>query len=224
MLPLYAPGPSTATMSRDIRNRAYGQGATLSSVDSIGIWLSTRRIRATAGSITGKRLADVGCGYHAFIARSLLADAASMVLVDVAINPLVTRTPKVRALEGGIPGILRDIPSASIDVAICNSVLEHLWEPLEAVREIWRMLAPGGIALINVPSWKGKRYLEFSAFRLRMSPADEMQDHKAYYDPRDLWPLLVRAGFKPRDIRCFRHKFGLNTFAACHKATAEAAA
>jgi hypothetical protein len=47
-----------------------------------------------------------------------------------------------------------------------------------------------------------------------------MDDHKAYYDPRDLWPLLVRAGFRPSDIRCFRHKFGLNTFAECRRAGA----
>jgi len=42
-----------------------------------------------------------------------------------------------------------------------------------------------------------------------------MNDHKMYFDPRDLWPLLVRAGFSPRNIRCFKHKFGLNTFAVC---------
>ena len=42
-----------------------------------------------------------------------------------------------------------------------------------------------------------------------------MDDHKTYYDPRDLWPLLVRAGFRPQAIRCLRHKFGLNTFAVC---------
>ena len=42
-----------------------------------------------------------------------------------------------------------------------------------------------------------------------------MDDHKAYYDPRDLWPMLVEAGFKPSKITCFRHKFGLNTFAVC---------
>jgi len=78
-----------------------------------------------------------------------------------------------------------------------------------------------GLAVVNVPSWRGKRFLEFSAFRLGTSPADEMQDHKAYYDPRDLWPILVRAGFAPRDIQCLRHKFGLNTFAACRKVSAE---
>jgi hypothetical protein len=42
-----------------------------------------------------------------------------------------------------------------------------------------------------------------------------MNDHKMYYDVRDLWPLLVRAGFLPSDIRCFPHKLGLNTFAVC---------
>ena len=66
-----------------------------------------------------------------------------------------------------------------------------------------------------MPSWRGKTALEFSAFRLGTSPVVEMDDHKTYYDPRDLWPLLVRAGFRPHAIRCFKHKFGLNTFAVC---------
>lgn len=78
-----------------------------------------------------------------------------------------------------------------------------------------RILAPGGQCLINVPSWKGKRYLERAAFRWGVSPAEEMDDHKMYYDERDLWPLLVRAGFAPSRIHCFSHKFGLNTFAIC---------
>jgi len=45
--------------------------------------------------------------------------------------------------------------------------------------------------------------LEYSAFRLGFSPAEEMDDHKCYYDVKDFWPLLVRAGFRPSDIRCF---------------------
>ena len=46
---------------------------------------------------------------------------------------------------------------------------------------------------VNVPSWWGKTALEFSAFRLGLSPAEEMNDHRRYYDPRDLWPKLVEA-------------------------------
>jgi hypothetical protein len=38
-----------------------------------------------------------------------------------------------------------------------------------------------------------------------------------YYDPKDLWPLLVRSGFPPSHIHCHRHKMGLNTFAECRK-------
>jgi SAM-dependent methyltransferase len=107
------------------------------------------------------------------------------------------------------------VEDESLDVVLCISVLEHLWEPLETLVELRRVVAPGGICLINVPTWRGKRFLETSAFRFGSSPPEEMDDHKAYYDPRDLWPLLVRAGFLPHNIRCRRHKFGLNTFAAC---------
>jgi hypothetical protein len=42
-----------------------------------------------------------------------------------------------------------------------------------------------------------------------------MNDHKMYYAPRDLWPLLVRAGFLPQHIALGTHKFGLNTYAVC---------
>jgi predicted SAM-dependent methyltransferase len=94
-------------------------------------------------------------------------------------------------------------------------VLEHLWRPLDTLKEFHRIARTGGSCLLNVPSWRGKWFLEFSAFRLGLSPPEEMDDHKTYYDVRDLWPLLVQAGFVPHNIRCFRHKFGLNTFAAC---------
>ncbi len=75
--------------------------------------------------------------------------------------------------------------------------------------------------MINVPSWMGKRWLEFSAFRLGLSPRAEIDDHKRYYDPKELWTLLVSAGFRPSEIRCFRHKFGLNTFAMCRRSNAD---
>ena len=71
--------------------------------------------------------------------------------------------------------------------------------------------------LANVPTWWGKAFLELSAFRLGTSPPEEMDDHKMYYDKRDLWPLLVRAGFRPSRIRLRYHKFGLNLFAVARR-------
>jgi 2-polyprenyl-3-methyl-5-hydroxy-6-metoxy-1,4-benzoquinol methylase len=205
--------------SRDLRNRSFGQHHRTTAVDRCGIWLSSRKINRFVGNFSGKRVADVGCGYHATFAQSILDKVSMLTVVDVSLSDALKGSRKVRVIEGHLPEALEEIEEASLDVVICNSVLEHLWEPEVTLDHFFRILTGGGTALINVPSWRGKRFLEFSAFRLGLSPADEMQDHKTYYDPRDLWPLIVRAGFRPRDIRCFTHKFGLNTFAVCRKAS-----
>jgi SAM-dependent methyltransferase len=203
------------------RDRAYGQDRHMTTVDRFGVWLSTRQIRRSVPSFAGKRVGDIGCGYDASFARTLLDRVERLVLLDVALAPDLEGHPKVSAIEGVLPEAIALIPDESLDVVVCNSVLEHLWDPLDALREFHRVLVPSGTVLVNVPSWRGKRALETSAFRLKLSPAEEMDDHKMYYDPRDLWPLLVRAGFPPHAIRCFRHKFGLNTFARCRKPAGE---
>ena len=194
---------------------AFGQERPPTPVDRFGVWLSGQRLRRELGSVEDKRVGDFGCGYNATFFRTILSEVRSGVLVDVALAPDLQSDPKVRAVEGQLPSALKELEDGSLDVVLCTSVLEHLWEPVEALREFQRLLAPRGRCLINVPSWLGKRFLEFSAFRLGLSPEDSIDDHKTYYDPRDLWPLLVAAGFRPRNIRCFRHKFGLNTFATC---------
>ena len=198
-----------------MRRRAFGEGHTLTAVDRFGIWLSARQIRRWTGSLAGKDIADVGCGYNATFVRTVLREIRHATLVDLSLASDLRASPKVTALERRLPEGLDDVPDASIDVAMCVSVLEHLTDPEKAIVSLRRITRPGGVCLLNVPSWRGKRFLEFSAFRLGMSPAEEMNDHKAYYDPKDLWPMLVRSGFLPQDLRVFRHKFGLNTFAVC---------
>jgi 2-polyprenyl-3-methyl-5-hydroxy-6-metoxy-1,4-benzoquinol methylase len=200
---------------RQTRQRAYGQDQAFTRVDRFGVWLSSRQINRHVPTFANKRVADVGCGYQARFARTLLDRVQHLTLLDVALDPSLKADPKVTAIEGLLPDALSSITKGDVDILICNSVLEHLWDPSRVLAEFRRTLAVGGMALINVPSWRGKYFLELSAFRLGRSPAEEMNDHKMYYDPRDLWPLLVQAGFMPRDIRCFRHKFGLNTFAVC---------
>jgi SAM-dependent methyltransferase len=198
-----------------LRDRAYGQDYQPTIVDRFGVWLSARQIRRHAGSIAGKRIGDFGCGYHAAFVRSVISEVEEAVLVDSALAPDLRSRPKVIAIEGMLPDVLDEVPSASLDLVLCISVLEHMWEPLALLRQCVRIVRAEGTCLFNVPSWRGKKFLEYSAFRLGLSPRDEMDDHKNYYDVKDLWPLLVRAGFLPSKIRCFPHKFGLNTFAVC---------
>jgi SAM-dependent methyltransferase len=202
-------------VARSERLSSFGQSDSPSVVDRFGVWLSARALRGEVGSFSGKRLGDFGCGYQATFARSALDDVDSAVLVDVALADDLKADRRVTAIEGRLPDALAGIPDRSLDVTLCISVLEHLWDPLVMLRELRRVTAQGGVCLLNVPTWRGKRFLEFSAYRLGLSPREEMDDHKRYYDPRDLWPLLVAAGFVPHAITCHRHKFGLNTFAAC---------
>jgi SAM-dependent methyltransferase len=197
------------------RAGSFGQHHELTPVDRFGVWLSGRSIRRHVPSFAGKRIADVGCGFDASFARTVLDQVEHAVLLDTAVDPDLKAHPLAEVVEGPLPDTLAPLPDADLDVVMCTSVLEHLWEPQRALDEMHRILRPGGVCLVNVPSWRGKTFLELSAFRLGLSPADEMNDHKAYYDPRDLWPMLVRAGFRPQDIKVARHKFGLNTFAAC---------
>lgn len=207
-------------MSVSVREQAFGQGYRLTPVDRLGVWLSARQVRRWVKDFRGLSVLDAGCGFEARLARTWVEEAKQTILLDVALSTQLQGHEKVQCVLGALPQSLEQVPSSSVDVLLCLSVLEHLWEPEGALRHFFRILKPQGVALLNVPSWRGKSFLEFSAFRLGWSPKSEMDDHKAYYDPKDLWPLLVRAGFLPSQIKCFRHKFGLNTFAVCKKETA----
>ena len=44
-----------------------------------------------------------------------------------------------------------------------------------------------------------------------------MNDHKMYYSKRELWPMLVKAGFLPENIKLSYCKFGLNLLGICRK-------
>jgi SAM-dependent methyltransferase len=193
---------------------AFGRSG-LTLTDRFGTWLSTRRLRRLVPSYRGLRVGDFGCGYHAAFVCTILDDVSHAVLVDRDVAPDLHSHPKTTVIEGELPGALVSVPDESLDVVLAVSVLEHLWQPAEALGHFRRVLAPGGTCLVNVPSWWGKRALELAAFRLGATDAAMIDDHKRYYDPRDLWPLLRAAGFHPRSIRCHRHKFGLNTLAVC---------
>lgn len=197
-----------------MRSTAYGQRGDLTIVDRFGVWLSERAVRrAVSGRAAGGRTLDLGSGYEATLLRRLAGKSVRAVAVDIDLAPHLADAG-IELCPGTLPSILSNFEDGSFDAVLAVNVLEHLDDVLGTLIEIHRLLAPGGVAFVNVPSWRGKAALEFSAFRLGMSPPDEIDDHRHYFDPRDLWPLLVQAGFRPSNIRCRRHKLGLNTYAA----------
>jgi SAM-dependent methyltransferase len=197
-------------------HEAYGQQS-LTFVDRAGVWLSQRAILRHLPDRPDLEVLELGCGYRATQLVALEARLQHGVGVDFQIAPELRAREKFTFYEGTIEETLPKLAGRSFDAVLLISVLEHLADPLLVLQAAAAMLKPSGVLLINVPTWLGKGFLEFSAFRLGLSPKMEMDDHKMYYAKRDLWPLLVRAGFKPSQIKLRYHKFGLNLFAVARR-------
>lgn len=193
-------------------NESYGQKK-LSFVDRLGVWLSQRAILRELPIRSDLEVLELGCGYRATQLVALSSRLRRGVGVDFQLAPELASLSQFTFHEGTIEETLPRLAGQSFDAVLLISVLEHLRDPLVVLEAVRGLLKPAGTLLINVPTWHGKSFLEFSAFRLGLSPKIEMDDHKMYYDKRDLWPLLVRAGFKPSRIKLRLHKFGLNLFA-----------
>lgn len=204
------------TMPEPVRSTSFGEGHQLTVVDRFGTWLSRRAMHAALGDVTGRVLADIGCGHSATFGMSVHDQVAHLVVADVSLDDAVCRAERVTAVLGPLPESLDTIEAGSVDLTVMNSVLEHLDDPVGTLRALRRITEPTrGIVFVNVPSWQGKRALEFSAFRLGTSPRLEIEDHRRYYDKRQLWQELRDAGFLPSQIRVRAHKFGLNLSAVC---------
>jgi SAM-dependent methyltransferase len=89
---------------------------------------------------------DVGCGHKPY--RSLLLSPPSLatayVGVDLPGNPY---SPPDLEWDGAtLPR-----PDASVDSVLLTEVLEHCPEPGAVLKEVWRVLRPGGFLFMTVP-------------------------------------------------------------------------
>lgn len=189
----------------------------LTLVDRFGVWLSQRAIARHLPPRNGLDILELGCGFQAKNLIALKPRVRRAVGIDFRVSDAARRVEGMEFIEGPIERATAQLGAASFDAILFISVLEHLWDPVPVLRGCHDWLRPGGVLLVNAPTWLGKGALEYSAFRLGTSPKAEMDDHKMYYDKRDLWPLLVRAGFLPSSIRMNYHKFRLNLFAVARK-------
>jgi SAM-dependent methyltransferase len=90
-----------------------------------------------------------------------------------------------------------DLPDGAFDAVICSHVLEHVPDDRAAMRELRRVTAPGGLALVMVPLAldRAKTYEDASI----TEPADReraflQSDHVRLYAP-DITDRLRAAGF-----------------------------
>jgi SAM-dependent methyltransferase len=91
-------------------------------------------------------------------------------------------------------------PDDHFDAILCNHVLEHVPDDRRALRELYRVLRPGGWAILQVPIQKGRAATyEDPAIT---DPGDRrrafgQEDHLRIYG-RDYQARLAEAGFRVR--------------------------
>lgn len=109
------------------------------------------RLLAMLGSARGLRVLDAGCGAGE-IALALAPDAAGVTGFDLSFESV--RLMGARAQRVGVPvpsglvSVMEQLPfgDASFDVVVGKSILHHV-DVIAAMREIDRVLKPGGRAL-----------------------------------------------------------------------------
>ena len=109
------------------------------------------RALAVAGVRPGRLAADIGAG-TGFIAEGLIRKGLRVIAVD--------RSPAMLAeLRRKLPGRAVDcrlgeaedlpIPDETVDYVFANMCLHHVEDPSRAIREMARVLKPGGVAVIT---------------------------------------------------------------------------
>ncbi|GGG06214.1 hypothetical protein GCM10011344_03350 [Dokdonia pacifica] len=93
------------------------------------------------------------------------------------------------------------LPDNSQDVIICYHVLEHITEDLKAMNELYRILKPNGVCLIQTPFKEGDIYEDYSitseAGRLN---AFGQKDHVRIYSLNGLNERLQSVNFNTEII------------------------
>ena len=175
------------------------------------------------------RVLDIGCGKAQFLfdVTEALRNQHQARMTRVAVVDLVRAegsmlekiTPKPEFFQQSVDGQKLPFADASFDFVSCNHVLEHVFETEQFVREIRRVIQPGGLAVISVPNcaaWMNRiAYLfggqplgsevgtesvtygfwpGFMKDRLKQfSPSGHIRD----FTPRSLADLTAACGFKP---------------------------
>lgn len=160
------------------------------------------------GVFRGRIVADIGCGAGSFL--DLIRGHAKSV---IAVEP--SRTYKAVLIDKGYhtySSVQEALCNhkATVDLATSFSVLEHVEDPLDFLKQVFNLLSPKGKLVISTPN--------ADDVLLRALPEDYPQffyrkAHLWYFNRTSLMKLLELAGYAHIRIVPFQ-RFGLANFLA----------
>lgn len=113
--------------------------------------------------------------------------------IGVEVNPAAREECEHLSAATGIPVTLHQdisgVPDATVDVVISNHCLEHTLTPYEILRQLHRVLKPGGRLVVVLPydDWR-------SPIHRNWNPQDP-DNHLFTWSPMNIGNLMTEAGF-----------------------------
>ena len=95
------------------------------------------------------KIADLGCGRGRH-AEYFTKRGFSVTGVDISQEALNQVNPIVKTVLADATNL--PFEDGEYDAVLCSEVLEHLAEPIDCVKEVHRVLKPGGVAVFTSPS------------------------------------------------------------------------
>jgi 2-polyprenyl-3-methyl-5-hydroxy-6-metoxy-1,4-benzoquinol methylase len=137
--------------------------------------LLVRRHLNLARDLSGRRVLEIGCGRGGFSCWLAGQTDPPPHIVAIDYSSVAVEKGRAHAAATGISGITWqtgdiqaiDQPEASFDTAISCETIEHVPDPPRAVRELARVLKPGGTLFLTTPNYFGPYGLYRAYLRLR---------------------------------------------------------
>jgi SAM-dependent methyltransferase len=131
----------------------------------------------------GPRILDAGCGSG----RNMVDFARRGTVTGVELSPTAASLARVRGVGEVVEGSIAAMPfdPSSFDLAVCLDVIEHIEDDVGALRELRRVVAPGGTLLLTVP-----------AYQWLWSGHDEINHHCRRYNRAGLLGAAREAGWE----------------------------
>ena len=145
--------------------------------------------RLIARASKGESVLDVGCAYGKFL---LPLKRKGLKVYGVEVNPRGVAYCRAAGINV-FCGTLEDaqIPDALVDTVILSQVLEHVRSPIQTLKEIHRVLKPGGRVFVLCPNGDGYLRTLFG----RYWHGWHIPFHLYVFTPQTLTRVAEAAGF-----------------------------